>query len=261
MPDRTPLPISILTVGVAGIVILVAGPTSAQTVKQQQKQLQQQQKSASANAKTADGAATAAQAKAAETKKALARLNDSIKAAQQALDEATKARKAVEDEIVDSQSAASDFGKVRDGFRAADKKYQDARKAVLDSDDYKDRLAKARESEESATAVLALKKEVDEMPEISDARAKLQDAKESYEPLRKKLLGGDDKWVDANKDVKERKTNLDDLNRQFAEASSAASRARADARKATAAAAAADQLSAQLGQAPPTKSNRRNSSQ
>ena len=57
------------------------------------------------------------------------------------MDEASKARKALEDEIVDAQSADSDFGKVRDQFKAADKKYQDARKAVLDSDDFKDRLA------------------------------------------------------------------------------------------------------------------------
>ena len=46
----------------------------------------------------------------------------------------------MEDEIIDAQPADSDFGKVRDEFKAADKKYQDARKSVLETDDYKDQL-------------------------------------------------------------------------------------------------------------------------
>ena len=62
-------------------------------------------------------------------------------------------------------------------------------------------------------------------------------------PLRAKLLEADAKWVDADKDVKDKETALDDLKRQFAEANAAANKAKAQAkarrRKAAATAAAA----------------------
>ena len=64
-----------------------------------------------------------------------------FKAAQQEVDAAAKALKSREEEVV-SQSTASDFGKVMKELRAADTKYQDARKSALESGSFKDRLAR-----------------------------------------------------------------------------------------------------------------------
>ena len=239
---RTRLPVVILTTGITAMIVLVASGASAQTQqqKQQQKQqLQQQKAAAAANAKNASDAEKAAEGNAATTRKSLVELNEALKAAQKDVDEATAALKAVEDQIIDGQSADSDFGKLRDQFRAAEKKYQDARKAVLDSDDFKAKLEAARNSDERAEAIMALKKEFDALPEIADPRTKLQAVKEKYEPLRTDLLEADSKWTDASSDLKAKKDALDALNHQFSEANAAANKAKAAARKAEAAAAAA----------------------
>src|SRR5208337_2090863 len=95
----------------------------------------------------------ALQAKAEEAKKTLVGLNTSITAAKQAVTEATKAKKTLEDGIVDAQPSGSEFGKVRDQYRAADKAYQGARKAVLDSDDYKAKHEAAQSSEDPGARV------------------------------------------------------------------------------------------------------------
>ena len=149
-----------------------------------------------------------------------------MEAAQKDVDEATKALKTLEEEIIDGQAASSDFGKLRDEFRAAEKKYQDARKSVLDSDDFKDPAGSARKADDSATAVPALKKEFDAMPEIADPRAKLQEIKERYEPARTELLEADSKWADADKDLKAKKETLDDVKHKFTEANLAANKAK-----------------------------------
>ena len=69
-----------------------------------------------------------------------------------------------------------------------------------------------------------------------DLRTKFQASKEAYEPLRTSLLEDDSKWVAAAKEVKEKKTVLDDLKHQYSVALSAASKAKAAARKVAAAA-------------------------
>ncbi len=262
MRHRMRLPMVILTTGITGMIVIVAGVTSAQTQQQlrqqqqqQQKQQQQkQQKAAAADAKNASDAEKAAAAKAASAKKGLAGLSESIKAAQKEVEEATKALRAQEDEIIDAQATDSAFGKLRDEFRAAEKNYQDARTSVVESDDFKAKLQAARNSDESATAVLALKKEFDAMPEIVNPRTKLQEVKERYEPPRTELLDADSKWVAADKVLKDKKTALGDLKHQYSEALVAAGKAKAAARKAAAAAAA--QKAAQSGQQP--NSRRRN---
>jgi chromosome segregation ATPase len=238
MRYRTCFSLVILTTAIPGIIVLVAGTAVGLNQAQRQKQLQQQKKEAAANADKATAAAKTAQDKADAAKKVLTGLNLDIKAAQQAVDDATRVRKTLEDEIIDAQSADSDVGKARDQFRAADKKYQAARKSVLESDDYKAKLEAARNSDDPA-ARLALQKEFDAIPEIAEARSKVQEVKETYEPLRTRLFEADSKWVDANKDVKDKKATLDDLNHQFAEANVAANKAKAAARKAAAAATAA----------------------
>ena len=77
------------------------------------------------------------------------------------------------------------------------------------------------------------------MPEIAESRTKLQEMKKTYEPLRTKLLAADPKWVDADRDLKEKKKALDDLKHQFAEANAAANKAKAAAESGGGAAAAA----------------------
>jgi chromosome segregation ATPase len=246
-PTRLP---SVLTAGIAAILICAAGTASAQTQQQQKQALLQQKKAAVADAKKASDAEKSAEASVGHAKKTLIDLNARIKAAQQEVDEAAKALKSAEDEIVDAQPADSEFGKIRDEFRAADKKYQDARTSLLENDVYKDRLAKARESD-NADAVLTLKKEFDELPEIAGPQTKLQDVKEKYEPQRAKILAADSKWADADNDLKEKKKALEDLKHQYAEASALAAKARAAAKKAAAIAAAAAQKAAMAQQKPP----------
>ena len=257
MRYRSWLPVVALTAGLTSIIVLVADTASAQRQQNQQAQKQRSAANAAAatNVKDANDSKKQADAKVDDAKKKMTELNDSMKAAQKEVDEATKALRTAEDEIVDGQSAESDFGKVRDQFRAADKKYQDARKSVLESPDFKERLTQARESDESATAVLALKKEFDEMPEIAEPRTKLKEIRETYEPLRAKLWAADSKWVDAEKVVKEKKSALDDLKKQYSEATAAANKAKADAKKAAAAVAAANAAAANqpVQQQPPRK--------
>ena len=137
---------------------------------------------AAKDAKDADG-------KVDSSKKGIAEANEAIHAAQKDVDDAVKALKKVEDDTVDAQAAESDVGKARDAFRDTEKKYQEARKSVIDDQSFKDRLAAAKEADDSASALLALHKEFDEMPIIADSRTAMQTAKEAYEPLKTKLLG------------------------------------------------------------------------
>ena len=247
---RYRLSIVVLVVELTGTIFLPSRAVFAQTL-QQQKQLQAQQKKAiSTEAKRAMDAAKEAEAKAAVAKKNLLDVSAQIKTAQQAVDEATKSLKALEDEIIDGQAADSAFGKLRDEFRSADKKYQEARKSVLETAEFSDRLAKARELDDAANAVLALKKEFDDMPEIAEPRAKLQEIKEQYDPQRAKILEADSKWADADKDLKDKKKSLDELKRHFTVASAAASKAKAEARKAEA-------VAAQYPVPPPPSSKRK----
>ncbi len=256
MRNRTRSSLVILTMAISGIVVLIAGTASAQTPQQLQqqqqlwqqrqqqlqqnqqqlqKQQEQQKKAADANAKAADAKAKDAAKTADSAKAGVMELNGSIKEAQHAVDEAAKALKTLEDEIINAQSADSDFGKARDAFRAAQQKYADARKSVLESDDFKERLAKARETEESdesSTAVADLRKEFQNMPEIADPRTTLKEVKQSYEPLRTKLLEADPKWAEADKDLKAKRTALEGLEKQYGEALSAAAKAKSAARKA-----------------------------
>jgi hypothetical protein len=62
----------------------------------------------------------------------------------------------------------------------------------------------------------------------------LQTAKEAYEPLKTKLLQGNQDWIAANDDLKAKKKVLDDAKHKYAEAAAAANRAKAAARKAEA---------------------------
>jgi septal ring factor EnvC (AmiA/AmiB activator) len=242
------LPVASLIAGIASLTILAAAPAAAQQPQPPTKQQQQQQKkAAAAAAKSASDSAKAAEQNAASAKKKLADLNAQIKAAEKEVSEAARALKAVEDETIDGQAADSDFGKLRDEYRAADKKYQDARQAVLNSDQYKARLAKARDSDDTATAVSALKKEFDEMPEISDSLGKLQDVKERYEPQRTKLLQAESKWVDADTELREKRKALQELEHQFDLANAAARKARLAAKKAADAAATAQNIPNQPG--------------
>ena len=180
-------------------------------------------------------------AKADSSKKGIAEANEAIHAAQKDADDAAKALKKVEDDTIDAQAADSDFGKARDAYRDSEKKYQDARKSVLDDQSFKDRLAAAKESDDSATALLALHKEFDEMPVIADSRAAMQTAKEAYVPLKTKLLEGTPDWVAANDDWKAKKKALDDAKHKYAEAVAASNAAKKAAKKAEADARAAAQ--------------------
>jgi len=248
----------ILTAAIPGIVVLVVGVAPAQQPRQQQQwqqqqwqqqqwqQQQQMQQKAAADAKNAADAKKAADAKttaddkAASAKERVAKLGTAVKAAQQEVDVATKTLKTREEQVVSGQSTASDFGKAREELRETDTKYQDARKSVLESDSFKDRLAKAQESDEPATVVLALKKEFYAMPEIAGTRTRFQETKEKYQLLRTKLLQADPVWINADKSLKDKKNILFDLKRQFAEASKAASNAKRAAQNAAAAAATAE---------------------
>ena len=272
------LPRVTLIAGITGAAVLIASAASAQTYQQlqqqnrnyqqqqrnnqqqQQRNNQQQQKQNAADAKRLSAEAADAESKAEEAKKGLAGLNASIKDAQKAVDDATKSLKTVEAAIIDGQSADSDFGKVRDQYRAADQKYLDARKAVKESDEYKSREKEASDADDPAEAVMALKKEFDDMPEISGPRTTYQEIKETYDPLKNKLLEADSKWVDADKDLKDKKKTLDDLNHQFGLAQSAAAKAKALARKFALAAGIATQAAGgYVGQPAPTpKKNRQN---
>ena len=120
----------------------------------------------------------------------MADLNASIKTAEQAVSEATKAKKTLEDEIIDAQPSDSQFGLVRDRYRAADKAYQDARKAVLTSEDFTTRLAAAKESDDPAPAVLALKKEFDAMPEIAGPADQVAGHQGDLRSVADQTLGG-----------------------------------------------------------------------
>jgi hypothetical protein len=216
----------------------------------------QQKKGKAKKPPVADAATKAANdAKASEdkadgSKKTVAEANEAVHTAQKAVDEATKALKKIEDDTIDGQSADSDFGKARDVYRAADKKYQDARKTLLEDESFKDRLAKARELDDPQPALMALHKEFDETPAIADSRAALQTAKETYEPLKTKLLEGTPDWVTANDDYKAKKTALDSARHKFSAATSAAAKAKAAARRAEQAAAAAAQQAAQQPRQP-----------
>ncbi len=252
MRSRSCLPMVILTAAIPSIVVLAVGVAPAQQPRQQQQwqqqlqmQQQMQQKAAAdaknaADAKKAADAKTAADDKAASAKERVAKLGTAVKAAQQEVDVATKTLKTLEEEVVSGQSTASEFGKVREELREADTKYQDARKSVLESDSFKDRLAKARESGEPATVVLALKKEFYAMPEIAETRTRFQETKEKYQLLRTKLLQADPMWINADKSLKDKKNILFDLKRQFAAASKAASKAKIAAQNAAAAATTAE---------------------
>ncbi len=193
---------------------------------------------AAKDAKDADG-------KADSSKKGIAEANEAIRAAQKDVDDANKALKKVEDDTIDAQAADSDVGKARDAYRDAEKKYQDARKSVIDDQSFKDRLAAAKEADDSASALLALHKEFDEMPIISESRTAMQTAKEAYEPLKTKLLQGTQDWVAANDDLKAKKKTLDEAKHKYGEAVAAANRAKAEARKKEAEARAAQQAAAQ----------------
>jgi chromosome segregation ATPase len=203
---------------------------------------------AASDARTAEG-------KADSSKKGVADANDAIRGAQKDVDDATKALKKTEDDTIDAQAADSDVGKARDAYHDADKKYQEARKAVLDDQSFKDRLAAAKESEDSGAAVLALRKEFDEMPTIAESRVAMQTAKEAYEPLKTKLLQETQEWVSASDDLKAKRKALDDAKHKYTEAAAAANRAKAAARKAEADAnaAAARQAAQQMPQQPRRK--------
>jgi hypothetical protein len=177
-------------------------------------------------AKNAADAAQTPESAADKARKRLLELNAAIRAAQQARDEAVKARKTIEDEIIDAQSPVSDFGKVRDRCRAADKAYQAAQKAVKDTDEFKPKLeaVRAADDDNRAQALLALSDEFYAMPEIAAARSTFQDARAAYDPLRDKLLGADPKWVEADKDLKDKEKAVADLNRQFSDAYNAVRR-------------------------------------
>lgn len=218
-----------LIVLVASMLVAVAGQyaSAQQNQKKQPKPNPSQQAATDAakNAKDLQGKADAA-------KKAVAAANDAFRAAQKDVDDANKALKKIEDDTIDAQPAESDFGKARDAYRGAEKKYQDARKSVLEDESFKARLAAAREADDSATALLALHKEFDEMPVIADSHTAMQSAKEVYDPLKAKLLQGTQEWVSANDDLKAKKTALEEARHKFNEATSAAARAKLAARKA-----------------------------
>ena len=96
------------------------------------------------------------------------------------------AEKKIEDALIDAQSPDSDFGKARDAFRPALKSYQEAQK-----------LAGG------------------DKPEIADVKRTYESAKETYDPLRKKLLEGDSDWVAANADLMAKQKALDELNKEY----------------------------------------------
>ena len=234
MRYRTRLALVVLTAGITGSMARVVdagrGPGLAQQI-QQQLCSSNSWTSSRSRKMTRPTAKKAAADDAAAAKKELAELNNSIKEAQHALTTRPKARRTLEDQIVAAQAADSDFGKLRDALRAADQKYQEARKSVLQSDDFKERLAQAHESDEAATAVLALKKEFEAMPEIAEPRTKFHELKQTYEPLRTKLVEADPKWANADKEVKDKKTALDDAKKQYADAKTAAAKAKSAAHK------------------------------
>ncbi len=123
---------------------------------------------------------------------------------------------------------------------------------MLDDESFKTRLAEAKQSDDAGTALLALHKEFEEMPIIADSRTAMQSVKETYEPLKTKLLEGTPDWVKANDDLKTKKTALDEANHKFSEAKAAAARARAAAAKAKAA-----ELAAEAKQQQPNQPKRR----
>jgi len=215
--------------------------------------IQQQQRKAAEAAKKAATAATAADKAAKDnaeaSKKSAVEATEAVHAAQVAVDDATKALKQLADRLIDGQAADSAFGKARDTFRAAEKKYQDARRSVLDSDDFKDRLVKAKEGDDSHTALAELHKEFDAMPTIAEPRMAMQEAKDAYEPLKTKLLEGNSEWVDARTDLKAKKDTLTDSKQKLSKATTAAAKAKVEARKAAAAATAAAATAAAAQQA------------
>ena len=73
--------------------------------------------------KAADDAKAAADA----AKQEVIDANEAIREAQKEVDAATKALKKVEDDTIDTQPDDSAVGKARDAYRAAEKKYQEAR--------------------------------------------------------------------------------------------------------------------------------------
>jgi colicin import membrane protein len=240
------------------LAVSIGVPLAGQFASAQPPNKKNQKPSAAATAATqAAKDAKDADAKADSSKKSIAEANEAIKAAQKDVDDANKALKKTEDDTIDAQSADSEVGKARDAYRAATTKYQEARKSVLDDQSFKDRIAAAKESEDSGAALLALRKEFDEMPVIAEARTAMQSAKETYDPLKTKLLQGTQDWVTANDDLKAKKKALDDAKHKYAEAVAAAKKAKADAQKAEAEArAAAMQAAAQTPQNPPPRRRR-----
>jgi hypothetical protein len=178
------------------LMVSVLVPMTGQFASAQQKQNKKKNNQPQDNAATQAAKDASAAGKNVDTaKKAVAAANEAVRAAQKEVDDATKALKKTEDETVDAQAADSDFGKARDSYRAAEKKYQDARKSVLDDESFKARLTAAREADDSATALMALHKEFDELPVIADSHTAFQSAKDAYDPLKTKLLQGTQEWV------------------------------------------------------------------
>ncbi len=235
--------------------VLIAGRFAAAQQQSNNNKNKKKQQSSSALA-DAQKATSDARKNLDEAKKNVATANEAVRAAQKEIDEANKALRKIEDETIDGQTADSDFGKTRDAFRAAQKKYQDARNSVLNDETFKTRLAEAKESEDRGTALLALKKEFDEMPVIADSRAAMQSAKDVYEPMKAKLLEGTSDWTKANDDLKAKRKVLDEANHKFSEATAAAKRAKEALAKAEAAERAAQVAASQQQQ--PTKRGRRN---
>jgi chromosome segregation ATPase len=235
-----------LIVLVVTMVVFLGGQIASAQPQPQQQQNRKKPKenpaATAANQAAANGRDKDAKADA--SKKDVAEANEAIRAAQKDVDEANKALKKVEEDTIDAQSAESDFGKARDAYREADKKCKDALKSVLDSESYRARKEAAKESEDSGDALRTLQKEVDEMPAVSDSRTAMQSAKETYDPLKTKLLAGTQDWVAANDDLKAKKKALEDAKHKYAEAIAAANRAKAEARKAEAEAQAAKRAAA-----------------
>jgi hypothetical protein len=180
-----------------------------------------------ANKALEDAKASADKADAA--KKAVLEANDAVHAAQKEVDAALKDLKKIEDDTIDAEPGDSPLGKARDAYRAAERKYHQAQTAALADPTYKERYAEAKEADDGAASLVALRKELDATPSVAEARAEMQASKQTFDSLKTKLLARTADWVKAGDSLKEKRTALDDTKRKYKEAQAEASKTKAAA--------------------------------
>ena len=142
----------------------------------------------------------------AEARARVTQLNEEIQQLEKSVRDATAALSKSEDDLIDSQTPDSDFGKARDAYRVAKGKYDTALASAGDSENPAGDSDQSADDEEPARTARR---------KVARAKIDFDAATEAYEKAKKKLLQADPGWTAADNELTQEQKALDKANFDF----------------------------------------------